>query len=237
VCQIVCRLTAMRLNDWQRFWVVICALWGAAVLGFAWMILPTTAPEREISSQMGNISDSAIRARLNKEENSALSDAELNLGKFGGRLINPYTEPNPQSVPQPKPSDRPLNISSTLLSVSEFARLVKAKYPEYSNTADDVVVADVLERYPVYRDQVDPRAVAEASQRYENTINAQKRATEIARSLAETSLVHRTQLLRMSSALAFWVGSSALLYFLGWSVGWIRRGFHEDRPRTAPSGN
>ena len=41
------------------------------------------------------------------------------------------------------------------LSVQDFASQIKAKYPEYNEYEDSVLVDAILEKYPVYKGQVD----------------------------------------------------------------------------------
>lgn len=44
--------------------------------------------------------------------------------------------------------------SQDLLTPTEFAQRIKAKYPDYKDVPDDVLAAKMLEKYPEYRDRV-----------------------------------------------------------------------------------
>src|SRR5579864_8128677 len=143
----------MRLNGWQRLWVVAAGLWMLAVLVAVWSTWPTTAglSESEIQARLGDVPDAEIRAALSPAENAILTDRfGLLAAKLGGHTINPHDQPDLTSVPIPDPAwlwtvvptqpttdptkpNRGLPVGQTpLLSVPEFAHLVKMKYPEYA---------------------------------------------------------------------------------------------------------
>jgi hypothetical protein len=107
------------------------------------------------------------------------------------------------------------------------------KYPEYATLSDDVLVARVLGKYPEYRARVDPRAVAEASHRFDEEIGVQKRVTTITHEIVTQALVREKRTMMARIALAAWALPAAVLYALGWSVGWIRRGFKQVPPPSA----
>jgi len=47
-------------------------------------------------------------------------------------------------------------MADPLLTPTEFARQIKAKYPDYANVPDDELATRMLEKYPEYRDRVRP---------------------------------------------------------------------------------
>jgi hypothetical protein len=224
------------LNGWQRLWVVIAALWALPVLLVAWSIWPTSAnlSETEITASLDTVPGAMIRAELTAAENATLahnSPVEFWVGRVGGRLENTYSASDLTSVPDPDPewlsTAGPTPAGVPLLSVREFAKLVKAKYPVYADLSDDVLTARVLAKYPQYRFRVDPRAVAAASQKIDELIAVQARVTTITRTIAIRDRVHAKRTRMALVAVAAWAFSIVVLYALGWSVGWVRRGFKE----------
>jgi len=51
-------------------------------------------------------------------------------------------------------SEIPVSKPERKLSVSEFARLIKTKYPAYKDVDDKILVERIIAKYPVYRDTV-----------------------------------------------------------------------------------
>ena len=92
-----------RLNGWQRLWVVVSALWAFFVLGLSALAWSTNAnvTKAAIDALVGDVPDAAIRERLTPVENASLTENDLLVAKFGGRTVNPYDEPNLNSVPEP----------------------------------------------------------------------------------------------------------------------------------------
>jgi len=227
----------MTLNGWQRLGVALTVVQALFVLVIAWSVRPTETDvaDHEIRARTDDVSDVAIRAQLTPAENATLSDpSELWVAKVGGELINPYVAPNPESVPAlnlSAPNRTALRPSSVPMSVREFAQLVKSKYPEVARFSDDVLVADVLAKYPDYRADVDPRAISEASKRFDEEIAVQRRVATVAQSIAKAALVHEKRIRASWMAFAAWVIPSLLLYGLGWTVGWVRRGFEIERAK------
>jgi len=117
------------------------------------------------------------------------------------------------------------------LPVREFAGLVKAKYPDLADTNDDVLVANVLAKWPVYRAWVDSRSISEATRRVDDEIALEKRVAAIARTIATKSLVHERRVEKIPTVLAVCVLPAVVLYGLGWSFGWVRRGFNGEELR------
>lgn len=48
-----------------------------------------------------------------------------------------------------------LPIFKAKLSISEFAQMIKTKYPSYNQIDDEELVKKILAKYPVYKDDVD----------------------------------------------------------------------------------
>jgi hypothetical protein len=224
------------LNGWQRLWVVVAVLWALPVLVITWSVWPTSAnlSEKEVSASLDAVPDAMIRAELTPAENATLarnSPAEFWVGKVGGRLENTYAAPDLTSVPDPAPewlsTAGPTPAGVPLLSVREFAELVKAKFPVYADLSDDVLTARVLAKYPQYRFRVDPRAVATASQKIDELIAVQARVTTITRTIAIRDRLRAKRTRMALIAVAAWALSVAVLYALGWSLGWVRRGFKQ----------
>ncbi len=51
-------------------------------------------------------------------------------------------------------------MAEPLLTPVEFARQIKAKYPDYANVPDEELATRMLEKYPEYRERVGPSAVS-----------------------------------------------------------------------------
>lgn len=228
------------LNGWQRLWVVTAVLWAVPVLVVAWNAWPMSAAlsDKEISASLSDVPDTAIRLQLTPAENAALASSgwnELWVAKVGGNIVNPYTEPDMTPVPEPDPEwlgtggSTTANKAPWLLSVREFAQLIKAKYPNYSTWSDDVLTANVLGKYPDYRRRVDPRAIAAASQKYEELASVQAHVATVARTLAVPVAVRAKRTRTALTAFAAWAVPLAALYSLGWSVGWVRQGFKKQQ--------
>jgi hypothetical protein len=224
----------IHLNGWQRLWIVIAVLWAVVVLLVTWGSWPTNADlsEKEISTRLSDVPDAAIRHELTAVENATLATdaAELLVAKVGGHIENPYADPDLTSVPEPDPQWRATQTTTStqkpsVLSIHEFAQRIKAKYPQYAGWSDDVLTGGVLAKYPVYRDQVDPHEVAAASQRYDDLIKVQAHISAIAKTIATETLVASKRKNAVLTAIAAWLGPIAVLYAMGWSVAWIRRGF------------
>ena len=45
-------------------------------------------------------------------------------------------------------------MADPLLTPTEFAQQIKAKYPDYASVPDDVLATKMLEKYPEYKDRV-----------------------------------------------------------------------------------
>jgi hypothetical protein len=224
---------AIRLNGWQRLWVVLSVVWAAFVVIIAWSLRPTNADvsEAEITARVRDVPDAAIRAHLTAAENKALGGQyDLLMAKFGGRSANPYQEPR-ESEPMPDSVSLPRELAearSAHLSISKFARIVKATNPQLSAWDDDYLVAEVLRKWPAYRAYVDPRAISEASHRIDEQITIEKHATEVIRTIAIEALVHEKRIKMAWFAFAALAIPVSVLYALGWAIAWIRRGFSHD---------
>ena len=230
------------LNGWQRLWVVIAALWALPVLVVAWSSWPTNAnlSEAEISASLDDVPDAAIRVQLPPAVNATLtrsSPTEFWVAKVGGKIVNPYSQPDPAGNIFSDPGWLQAVRSPTTpsWSVHKFADVMKKEDPQYGNLDEDVVTADVLRKSPEYRVLVDPSAIAAASRKFEDLIAVQSRVSTIARTIAIRNRVHAKRTRMAMIAVALWTSSVAVLYALGWSVGWVRRGFSPADPPARPA--
>ena len=225
------------LNGWQRIWVVIAALWAVLVLVSAWIAWPTSLnlSDHEIIESLNDVPDAAVRVQLTPAENATLARFDaftFFAAKVGGHTENPYVHPDLTAAPEPDPErlSTPTTPDATpsLLSVHEFAQRIKAKYPKYATWSDDVVTANTLGKYPEYRDMVDPGAIAAASQKYEELSSVEAHVGTLARTIAISTRVDAKRKTTTLVAVAGWAVPVVVLYALGWSIGWVRRGFKKQ---------
>jgi hypothetical protein len=154
----------MRLNGWQRLWVVLSAVWMILTA----MLTSTTWPPTILSLD---------------------PSAGIPVGSDVTYLM-----------------DGVLAADEKVTS-SEFARRLKAKYPEYLDLSDETLVNRTLTRYPYYRQFMSDLNAFDQSAPSADEVNAANR---------REAVVHGA-LLALIPPLG--------VYVLGIAIAWIRRGF------------
>ena len=176
----------MRMNGWQRLWVVLILLWGVVVGTVVYLTVPrpmtylsldADAPERE-----------EILARLKQQSlPNAHSSTTFQanyvdepLPPIGGRILKRYGVTDPIT-------GRHFEIQS-----------------DHIPTENELLSAEISE--------------LEKNVQQDRT-NTEKQNRE------EAAGRHDARVALMRNALLVWLIPAGCLYALGWSIGWIRRGF------------
>jgi hypothetical protein len=188
----------MRLNGWQRLWVVLTVLWTLVVGLLMWDGWPSR-PVQFISIFPSGAVDPSTATMPTIEYHDAL--AEL------ARRTPPGSRP-PLTIVTSEPLQPAVGDDVTTLMQSRV------------NAKGSVVAIPTVGtvRFPssMSQDQVET-----ASKKLYD--EHQKLVQETNRNMLED--FHTRRVTAMKSAAAFWLFPPAFLYGFGWSVGWIRRGF------------
>ena len=233
-------------NGWQRLWVVLSVVWLVTIFSVSLLRAPKPEfTEEELQPFRYAVSESELRSQLTLAEDALLSDRyDLLAARLGGTIQNPYEVPPSYFVPRPAddpyadliqkyavkkdrvPSRRPrIADQGDKMSVKEFARMIKEDNSSLAKFNEDVIVASVLAQYPQYRARIDGQSLADASNAYQHRNLAGRRAFEIVQSLANQAAIRQSRSRAIVGDLATAFVPLLLLYLLGWSISWIRRGF------------
>ena len=226
-----------RLNGWQRLWVVTASLWTLLVLVVSYLVWPTMGDlsAAEIINRSTFVSDAEVRAQLSPAENAVLKDPEdIIVAKLGGAPgMKIVTDPKDPDFGLPsydyfgiaKGRARPPDLDAAGHPIGKppeadpqtLAQAVRAKYPgAYDDLSDAELESKVRAKYPTAT-AANPQPVA--------TPPAYQHAASITRTIVTRTLLGAKRARMAGVAVAAWAIPVASLYALGWSVGWIRRGF------------
>lgn len=148
----------MRLNGWQRMWVVLSALSGLLAIGIVITQIGSTDQPEESSFYLESLKDNVTIVEID-------TVGEVHF-----------------------PSE---------LSKEEIGRLVKQEMSTSPSTVKEVAAKEL-----------------------------QKRAVLRAAQSRVANLAARSENLRLYFyAGSFWLGFVTIVYVVGWSIGWVRRGF------------
>lgn len=218
----------MRLNGWQRLWIVVAATWLMPVIVFSYELWPTTA----------NVSKDEVYARLKPDYGRRLSDY-IATSQSGGTVridFSKYVSPDqsgwvPDWVPDnptlgPGAPQSDANASSTLPSPPPGHTLDTPRRGQYTDADIDkpkatgkgqplTVVSSEMDidghKVQVY-EGVSPDEVNQTVRAY----------TAILRHLLN---VKRASFIGMVFAL--WMVPMIAFYLAGWAIAWVRRGFRQ----------
>ncbi len=185
----------IRLSGWQRLWIVVSILYLVAVVVFAILWWPTNATTGHRDEFISRMPNEA-RTHVVASYASEWSAREDPSGHIHEGFPNGAV-----LVIRGTPDSRLAAIRKKYpqyndLSDAKLASALRAKFPEYADLQADSFVADE-----------DIRKVAQA---YWDVVTGATRAAR--RSLTIYALLGG-------------VVPCLMLYALGWSVGWVRRGF------------
>jgi len=200
----------VRLNGWQRIFVVLTTMWSVGVGLLAWQTWPAAVRNyrpwevdfEALASKRGESLAQFIRGVYPWAYND-LSNAELETA-FRARY-------------PPKSQPAVVSYSTALaaeLGGTEVLSSSNRKTPEGAPQTVRVVSGVGTVSFPgsMSEEEVETRA-KRLSELHENN-EAKLRQSNYSRQMAKAR-----------STAALWLVPPALIYALGWAVGWIRRGF------------
>lgn len=189
-----------RLNGWQRLWVLVLLVLILPVLWFGYELWPTAA----------SIPKSEIYKRMTPEEGRRLIDYyDVTFGGTTGVIPLISRLQHDKDFLAASPKDQ-----------RDYLSVVDPEFAKASSVDQDAYLANITgtKGEIVEIDGHTVQFVPRVSSEEEN-----QTAGGFYRALHHILTLQRASLIGWS--LALWLGPMAMLYVLGWGIGWVRRGF------------
>jgi hypothetical protein len=228
----------MRLNGWQRLWVVVTVVWTIGVVVVTWdvwpadpdwftanspLVLEVTAPNGtilEVETPDGELPSAAtLEMIFRKSGNGSLTLAQRVRAKYPGvydDLTDQQIEANVKAQ-YPGVYDDVPSTAPAALSVVKSEPLAGATRQPIAHPATKALdlTPTVRVKTPVATLEFPPGTDAATVQRaYDKQLNDDARAKRLA-------------VVRQASA--WWLLPPVVVYLLGWAIAWVYRGFRPAR--------
>jgi hypothetical protein len=197
--------TQMRLNGWQRLWVLATVLWLLTVILFNYASWPTTA----------SISKGDVYFRMNPDDTHRLTDYyDVMASSFGWTNLNAVTS-RITALKQDKdflaasPKDQKAYLS---YADPDFAKASPLDQNAYLGNITGVKGPTV---------DIDGHTVQFVQAVPQEDMNKTARAYHA----ALMQILRRKRAAFVGEALTVWMMPAIALYALGWGILWVRRGF------------
>lgn len=126
------------------------------------------------------------------------------------------------------PREEELLEEHAVYAVELGLRVVANKAKTVGNERDELTALRAIETGPsaVRREAYGDLSATELLKKIENVLKgtSELQALEV-RQARDFAALARARWTYLGAAVAFWLGSAAVLYAVGWSVAWVRRGF------------